>query len=154
MRTTTICSLVLSAVFVTLVAPACKSQATTICDVECDCEHCNNYEKDLKCDGRNAEADIADAYGCADKWETWATCFEEQGSCDESKASYSTVKMTPGSCTGTMTTAVMCPTGNADCATAGPMAFCDAGTCKIKTCLGMGNPCTTNAECGTAGQDR
>src|SRR5258706_4390639 len=106
MRTTTIGVLVLSGL---CAVSACKSQATTICDLECDCEHCNDYESDIKCDQRTMEHDVADAYGCADKWDAWATCYEDNGSCNQDTANYSTVAQTSGSCTGLTDTKKACP---------------------------------------------
>jgi hypothetical protein len=144
----------MAAIFICVCSVSCKSEATTICDLECDCEHCNDFASEVRCDERNAEHDVADAYGCADVWDTWATCYEDKGSCDESKATYSTVQQTAGSCSNESSTGKACPNGNSDCTSGVPDQYCAAGMCKFKSCAGSGVPCTSNSQCSSGGQDR
>jgi hypothetical protein len=136
------------------VAVASCSQADAICSLECDCQHCNDVAEDLQCLQREAEADKADAYGCLDEWETWATCYEDKGECDEKAASFSTQTRSRGTCTAEIDLGVDCPTGN-ECDGLGQNAYCEAGGCKQKSCTGSGSPCQNDSDCPeTFGDDK
>jgi hypothetical protein len=125
----------------------CGSQASDLCELICECEHCNDYEESLDCIVVTAQSDMADAYGCEEKWSAWATCIEEKGECEEEEANFSTSGS--GSCSGMQPLGMSCMVDD-DCFSFG--AVCDAtGMCQQRTCAD-GNPCETNADC--PGEDR
>lgn len=70
-------------------AMSCSS-ATSMCNLICDCEHCNDQEKVEACNQFETGQDVASAYDCSDQWEAYATCVEERGTCDEKEARFST----------------------------------------------------------------
>jgi hypothetical protein len=73
-----------------VVSGAGCSRAQVMCDLICECEHCNDQEKVVACDAIQAEEDVADVYGCAEKWEALTVCVEEKGTCDEDQADWDT----------------------------------------------------------------
>ncbi|MBI4704023.1 MAG: hypothetical protein HY744_23185 [Deltaproteobacteria bacterium] len=127
---------------------ACGSLATTICELECDCEHCNDIKEELECTDREAEMEKADIYGCLDQWEAWASCVENNGECNEQKADWST--RGPGKC-ATGPVGMSCTTG-ADCA-GYPGSTCDGTQCVSQQCADMGMPCDSDDDC-PGGEDR
>jgi hypothetical protein len=129
-----------------MVALGCNGAAGELSSLECDCEHCNDWEEDESLDQYQRDQEVADAYGCGDQWDEAMTCLIEQGSCDETEARWE-YPDSGGSCTGTMDTGVPCMT-DAEC-TAGPGGgTCSAAmTCVINTCAGNGQPCATNSDC-------
>ncbi len=133
----------------TLAATSCGGTASTVCDLVCECEHCNDIKEDFVCAEAQAQADVADAYGCAQEWEDWAACFEEKGTCDAEDVRYTT--RVPGSCSGEMDTGFPCATSN-DCNTFGADT-CTNGTCKTRVCSGSNQPCQSSSDC-SSGEDR
>src|SRR5262245_17071641 len=101
---------------------SCASQASTICSVECDCEHCSDIEEEVVCRARERDAEVADGYGCLHKWEVWAACYKDKGTCHETEARYSTVTQTPGSCSGEESLGRPCLLGDQNCDVLGPTA--------------------------------
>lgn len=125
-----------------VLAAGCGSQASTLCSLECDCEHCNDYEADVRCRSLETQQEIADTYECADQWSAWATCVEERGRCDEEEANFTT--SAAGSCSGTEPIGASCATDN-DCGGFG--ASCAAGMCVQRVCEGDGNSCQNDSDC-------
>ncbi|MDI3290271.1 hypothetical protein [Polyangium sp. 15x6] len=72
-------------------ASAGCSRAQVICDLICECEHCNDQREIETCEQHATREAVADAYDCGDAWATYTTCVEEQGTCDEKNARYSTM---------------------------------------------------------------
>ncbi|MDI1483301.1 hypothetical protein [Polyangium sp. y55x31] len=68
------------------------SRAQVVCDLICECEHCSDENEVQTCGQFATQEDVADAYDCGDAWTTYTLCIEEQGTCDEKKAQFSTVK--------------------------------------------------------------
>ncbi len=66
------------------------SRAQVICDLRCECEHCNNQDELVECDQLAAQEDVADAYDCSDAWNDLTVCMEEKGTCDETEARFTT----------------------------------------------------------------
>lgn len=65
------------------------TRAASVCDVVCECEHCSDQTKIVYCNELQTQADVAQAYGCGEKWETYAICFETRGECDANTSRYS-----------------------------------------------------------------
>jgi hypothetical protein len=122
---------------------ACGGTASTVCSLECECEHCNDIKEDFVCAQREAEHDIADGYGCVEQWDEWASCFEDRGVCDEKEVRYSTLQ--PGSCSADQDTGFPCATSN-ECAAFGA-DNCSNGTCRVRACADNGNPCQSDSDC-------
>jgi len=120
--------------------PSC-SQESKVCSLICDCTHCNDYANDVLCDELSTESDVASAYGCDTEWGDWLTCIQDQGSCNDTTATFEVTA--PGSCTGTTSTGVACPTGT--CPTTG--WTCVSGQCMMRTCQGSAQTCTMDSEC-------
>lgn len=133
-------------------APSCSSLPTTICDRLCECEHCGDVRHDSVCLQQELVRDIADSYGCHALWETWAQCVDDNGTCNESEARFSTRE--PGSCSGEeQDFGFPCDT-TSDCTDFGDTYYCVAGSCRFKTCADSGNfPCATDDDC-PQGDDR
>jgi len=66
------------------------SRASVVCDLICECEHCNDQAKVEACNQLGTAEDVADAYDCSDKWEAYTVCVEERGTCDNKEARFST----------------------------------------------------------------
>ena len=66
------------------------SRASVVCDLVCECEHCNDQAKVQACNQFGAAEDVADSYDCGDKWEAYTVCIEERGKCDNEQARFST----------------------------------------------------------------
>lgn len=129
---------------------SCKSQAATLCDLVCDCRHCSDLDRDLTCAGYGAQQDVANAYGCESQWENWASCFEDNGECNEETATFST--QGTGSCSGQRDLGIAC-TDNTQCTGPG-QPTCQSGTCVARVCAGETNTgmmCMTNADCPIPG---
>jgi hypothetical protein len=125
----------------------CASQPQTLCSLECDCEHCNDLVEEATCADREKDLAVAEAYGCAEEWEAYATCYEEKGKCDEQKASYST--QAAGQCTGMLDTQFPCTTPD-DCMQFGgdTVWTCVAATCRGKSCAVNNQfPCRQDSDC-------
>ncbi|NUQ75020.1 MAG: hypothetical protein HUU21_15830 [Polyangiaceae bacterium] len=128
----------------------CGSRASAVCDLICECEHCNDYEEDVQCEAIETTAEMAAVYECADQWEAWATCLEERGRCEETEANFTTA--TAGSCSGKTNTNFPCM-NNGDCqSTFGPASLCESGMCSQRTCAGSDIPCESNNQC--SGEDQ
>lgn len=124
--------------------PGCGSRADAMCDVVCECEHCNDYDEDVSCILFNAQEDVAEAYECADEWEKYGTCFEEKGRCEEDEASFTL--SASGSCSGQEAIGISCVT-DPDCDIGGFNATCQMGACVMRVCAGGGGPCETDGDC-------
>ncbi|TKC95875.1 hypothetical protein [Polyangium fumosum] len=68
------------------------SRAQVICDIICECEHCSDESEIQTCEQLATQENVADAYDCGDAWVTYTTCVEEQGTCNETDARYTTEK--------------------------------------------------------------
>ncbi len=66
------------------------SRATVICELICECEHCNDQEMIESCNQLGTVEDVADAYDCSDKWEAYTVCVQERGTCDVKDSRFST----------------------------------------------------------------
>jgi hypothetical protein len=64
-----------------LAPAACKSDATAVCDMKCDCDRCSpgDYDSCL----RNADADEAEAdrRGCLSQYDDLKACQNDTGYC-------------------------------------------------------------------------
>jgi hypothetical protein len=130
------------------VAPGCGGRAATICALQCECEHCNDYEEDADCTLYETQENVAEAYNCSAQWDIWATCVEEKGICMEKEASFTTAAT--GSCSGLQSVGVPCM-ADADCQMIDNDYSCDAGMCAERVCAGGGGPCQDNDDC--SGED-
>ena len=126
-------------------ALACGGTTNDLVELECECEHCNDYEEDLLQIYYDAEADLAENYGCSAQWEAWATCVQDKSTCNETEARFTTSQ--PGSCTGRQDIGISC-SSNTECESFGDGAFCDNGSCAYRVCAGDGGQfCETNDDC-------
>lgn len=66
------------------------TRADVICDLVCECEHCNDQAKIEACNQLQTAEDVAAAYACTAKWEAYTVCVEDRGTCDENEARFST----------------------------------------------------------------
>jgi hypothetical protein len=66
------------------------SRAQVVCDLVCECEHCNDQEEIVTCDQLEVQESVADAYACGDAWEALTVCQEEKGTCDVDEARFET----------------------------------------------------------------
>lgn len=66
------------------------SRASAVCDVICECEHCNDQAKVEACNQLETAEDVASAYDCSEQWDAYGTCVEERGVCDAKEARFST----------------------------------------------------------------
>lgn len=128
----------------------CGGQASSVCSLICDCEHCNDYEEDLTCIQVETSLSVAEAYDCAQEWEDYASCVEEKGKCDEKEADFST--RADGSCSATQPIGFPCMV-QADCDQVQTGLTCTGGECAQRVCAGDPYPCDTNADC-PGGPDR
>lgn len=119
------------------------SHGQTVCQLICECEHCNDQEEVVTCDRFETDQAVADAYDCGDKYDAYLTCIEEKGTCDETDANYST--QGGGSCSDTQPLGMSCMTNN-DCQ-GGFDAVCTGGMCMMTVCAGSGQPCQNNGDC-------
>ena len=110
--------------------PAC-SQAQTICDLKCDCEHCNDVKRDDVCATYEAKLEVAEAYGCEAEWEDLASCIEEYGACSEQHLHFSTLGR--GICVNSFCVDSQVPCKlDVDCLT--NVDLCADQTAKLNTC--------------------
>ena len=131
-------------------ASAC-SRADKLCGLVCDCDHCNDWDKENLCSQISLAQDVAGEYGCDSAWDSWAECFENQGKCYADQAAYSTSEL--GSCNTNVNTGTGCST-TAECTPTNPSAFCEAGSCMYKVCSNLTTqPCTNSGQC-PAGPDK
>jgi len=61
---------------------ACASPATEYCNAKCDCTGCSDNQYDECTIRYEAEADIADAYGCNVQFEDRHLCVVERYECN------------------------------------------------------------------------
>lgn len=66
------------------------SRAAAVCELVCECEHCNDQTKTEACNTLETAENVATAYDCSDKWEAYTTCIEDRGTCDEKESRFST----------------------------------------------------------------
>ena len=122
------------------------SHAQAVCELICECEHCNDQDEVLACDQYATSQDVADAYDCGDSYDTYLSCVEDKGKCDDTSADYST--RSDGSCSGTQSLGSTCMTAN-DCQNpgGGGDVVCTNGMCQLTVCTGSNNPCQNNGDC-------
>jgi hypothetical protein len=135
------------------VLPVACSQPSRICDLICECEHCNDITEEYKCQAADASQEIAEVYGCEDDWEAYGDCIEDEGECDEDEARFSTRE--PGKCNASYDSGITCM-DDPDCLGIGNgSATCGAGmTCEYQACNdGNGIPCNADDEC-SGGENR
>jgi hypothetical protein len=133
------------------VAHGCGSQASDVCELVCECEHCNDVDEELLCNQLETGADVAEAYACDAEWEAYATCVEDKGKCDEKEARFSTEE--PGRCNATEPIGVPC-VDQAECSQFGSNLTCDGGQCVGRVCSGEGGFfCASDSDC-PGGEDR
>lgn len=128
------------------------SSGRTVCELICDCSHCNDFETDLVCFQFESQEAVAEAYDCAEQWEAQMTCIQEKGTCDEEKAEFET--RGPSTCSDTQDVGVTCMTA-ADCSGVGnpDSVTCTANTCVIKVCSGNGGSCSVDSDCTGSGAE-
>src|SRR5262245_32862443 len=131
----------------------CGTNVSNVCELMCECEHCNDYEEDARCANLQWQADVADAYECNEQLDKLASCFEDNGTCDDKNATFSTNDR--GSCSAKGETGLDCTPDPGVCSTFGNGATCEGGTCKYRACSGNGGqqPCETDGDC-PVGDDR
>jgi uncharacterized membrane protein YgcG len=62
---------------------ACGGRGAEMCELICDCENCNDRDRE-ECEIEVNEAiDIADAYGCTDRADEFYDCALDNNDCDE-----------------------------------------------------------------------
>jgi hypothetical protein len=131
------------------VAAGCDTPAGTMCDLVCECEHCSDQDEDARCLQLEKEENVAEVYDCSKEFEALATCFEENGTCDEKAASFTTSEL--GSCTAKGDFMLDCELDPNVCSTFGNAAFCEGGTCKYTACAGDFGPnppvCESDSQC-------
>jgi hypothetical protein len=66
------------------------SRAAAICDLVCECEHCNDQNKVESCNQLGTAEEVADVYDCSDKWDAYMDCYEQRGTCDAKESRFST----------------------------------------------------------------
>ncbi len=66
------------------------SRATVICELACECEHCNDQNEVESCNQLRTAEDVASAYDCSEQWDAYTVCVEERGTCDATEARFST----------------------------------------------------------------
>lgn len=54
----------------------------SLCAAEMECRHGNDGDVDACVIGYHENDDLADLYGCSDKWDQYVTCYEERAHCD------------------------------------------------------------------------
>ena len=129
-----------------MLMPAC-GQPSRICDLVCECEHCNDLTDDYSCERISASQEIAEIYECDSEWTSYADCFEDKGVCDEDEARFSTQEQ--GSCSSTASSGVPCM-DNTECLNVGITgARCENMLCVYTACTGdmNGQPCDSNSDC-------
>jgi hypothetical protein len=63
-------------VFALLATTQCSSRYSKFCETEKNCVGGNDADYDACIAEERASEDIADAYDCADQWDTYASCKE------------------------------------------------------------------------------
>lgn len=66
------------------------TRASAVCEVICECEHCNDQAKIEACNQLETAEDVASAYDCSEKWDAYGACVEERGVCDATESRFST----------------------------------------------------------------
>ncbi len=61
---------------------ACGGQVAEFCDAKCDCENCSASEYDECVISYEAEQDISDVYGCANKFDDLHVCVLSKYDCN------------------------------------------------------------------------
>jgi hypothetical protein len=150
MRSSLLCSAILLPLLGLGVASC--SRADKLCGLMCDCNHCNDWDKENLCEQMGLAQDVADDYDCGSAWDSWAECFENNGKCYSDQAAYATRDL--GACATNVNLQVPCSVP-ADCAQAHANAFCQGGTCMYRACNNTNPPqgCTSSAQC-PAGPDK
>ena len=133
----------------------CESSAENVCELVCECTHCNDFEEERSCAHLEWQADVAESYDCTSEFDDWAKCVEDNGRCNEDEASFTTHEV--GSCSGQGETNLDCTLDPSVCAGIANGATCEGGTCKYRACAGQPGPnppaCSSDADCGF-GPDR
>lgn len=128
------------------------SSAETVCELICDCSHCNDLEMDLVCFQYKVQEATAEAYDCSEQWEAQMTCIQEKGTCKEEESRFET--RGSSSCSDTEDIGVMCMS-QADCDAIGfpgPLT-CTVNRCLAKVCSGNGANCSSDADCTGSGPE-
>jgi hypothetical protein len=127
------------------VVAAC-TQADAVCNLVCECEHCNDVRAEYECASWNNRQEVADVYGCGIELEDYLTCIEENGRCDEEESDFTT--RAPGSCSESFDLGVNCMV-DSDCPQVGGSTTCQEGRCRYPSCAGsQGNvPCDDDSDC-------
>jgi hypothetical protein len=126
-----------------LVVAACD-RSDALCDLVCECEHCNDVRSKHECASGDRDQDFAAAYGCADEWDAYADCVEDNGRCEDRQASFTT--RVSGSCSLPQSIPTGC-TRDADCQPYTPNATCAGGSCTYLTCADGGGFCSDDSDC-------
>lgn len=66
------------------------TRAAIICEIICNCEHCNDQAKIEACNQLGTAEEVATAYACNDRWEAYTVCVEQRGTCDEKNSRFTT----------------------------------------------------------------
>ena len=131
---------------VMLVGGASCTTADALCELICECEHCSDLAENELCESLALDQEIAEIYGCDSAWESWAECVENNGSCREDDAVFTTSEL--DYCASFIDLGIPC-SGDAECA-AQPDAFCNQGTCMRRSCnSNPQQPCNSDSDCPT-----
>lgn len=109
------------------------SSAKSTCALICDCEHCGDPKEDFTCLQYETEEAEALAYECGDAWETYMSCVQDQGTCNEKQANFTT--RINGTCNNSAcsTSGETCET-NDDCIGTGD-DLCDGEEAAVRDCV-------------------
>ena len=61
---------------------ACSSDEETLCDLECDCEGCNDFTYGNCLNSYDERLRRAEIRGCPDFYDDWVACREATAFCD------------------------------------------------------------------------
>jgi hypothetical protein len=66
-----------------LAAGSCVGPGSALCDAECECQICNDRERE-ECEiTYDTYAEASSAYGCDEDFDAWRTCALEEAQCDD-----------------------------------------------------------------------
>jgi hypothetical protein len=66
-----------------VLAPGCAGNPGELCDLRCECTHCNDLAEEFCLIDEQADQDRADAYDCADEYDTWIECAIDHNDCND-----------------------------------------------------------------------
>ncbi len=66
---------------VVLAATGCGASGADLCDLECECEGCSDYEREECIDDFDDAARDAEHEGCEDELDIYLSCLDDTGEC-------------------------------------------------------------------------